>query len=102
MAFQLPSEAFNNCDGLLYCLAIWASNVTGGAFWTFMLLGFSIVLMLATIITFGSTRAYGFGSVVGAMGSLYFVTLQLIPWWIASAFILNGAIAIAIMLLSRK
>ena len=98
----LPSEIMKTCsDGLLYCFSEWAGTVTGGAFWIFALLAFSFAIFMATI-RFGSVRAFGFGSFVGMIGGIWFAVLQLISWWIASAFILVGVIGLAMMVLSEK
>lgn len=98
----LPTEILTTCsDGFLYCFAEWAGVVTGGAFWVFALLAFSVAILLATI-RFGTVKAFGFGSFVGMIGGIWFAVLQLIPWWIASTFILIGVIGLAMMILSEK
>jgi len=102
MAHPLPSNIVSTCDsGLLYCFAKYAYDVTGGMFWTFLLAGFMIVLFIATQ-RFGTTRSYGFASIIGLLGSLWFATLQLMPWWVASAFILNGAIGLGAMVIGQN
>ena len=105
MPFTLPGEAVRNCDGfngLLYCFSRWAYNVTGGLFWTMLLLGFCVAIYMATVNTFRSVRAFGFATVTGALGAIWLGTLQLMPWWTASAFILSGAIGLATMIISEK
>lgn len=98
----LPSEIMKSCsDGFLYCFAEWALTVTSGAFWIFALLAFSFAIFMATM-RYGSTRAFGFGSFVGMIGGIWFAVLQLMSWWIASAFILVGIIGLAMMVLSEK
>lgn len=98
----LPSEILTTCtDGFLYCFALWASTVTGGAFWIFALLAFSVAIMMATM-RFGSVKAFGFASFVGMIGGIWFAVLQLIPWWIASSFILIGVIGLAMMIISER
>ena len=102
MPHALPSEIMKSCsDGFLYCFAEWAGTVTGGAFWIFALLAFAFAIFMATI-RFGAVKAFGFGSFVGMIGAVFFAVLQLIPWWIASAFILIGVIGIAMMILSER
>jgi len=98
----LPSELLSTCsDGMLYCFAQWANTVTGGMFWSFMLIGFMVVLMMATT-RLGNTRAFGYASTVGLIGGIWFAILNLIPWWIATVFILVGAIGLAMMVLSER
>jgi len=98
----LPTEIFTTCtDGFVWCFANWAYVVTSGMFWTFMLIAFSIVLMIATI-RMGTARAFGYGSFVGMIGAIWFAIMKLMPWSIASAFILVGAIGIIMMIISEK
>jgi len=102
MPHLLPTDLTTTCtDGIVYCIAKWAYEVTGGMFWTFMLLGFCVALYLATL-RLGNTKAFGYGSFVGMVGSIWFATAQLMPWWIASAFILVGCIGLAMMMMSEK
>lgn len=102
MAHALPNEIMNTCsDGFLYCFAKWAETVTGGAFWIFALLAFSFAIFMATI-RFGTVKSFGYGSFVGMIGAIWFAILQLIPWWIASAFILVGVIGLAMMIISER
>ena len=98
----LPSEVLTGCtQGTLYCIAKWASDVTGGAFWTFMLLGFCIAIYIATA-RLGNTRAFGYSSFVGMNGAIFLAITTLIPWWIASVYILVGAIGLASMVMAGK
>ena len=98
----LPTELMRNCsDGMTYCFGKWAYNVTNGFFWIFGLLGFCIAIYIASI-RYGSTRAFGFASFVGMVGSIFLATMQFMQWWIASAFILVGVIGIAMMILSER
>ena len=97
----LPAEMLSTCDGLMYCLASWAYNVTNGFFWTAILLGFCVVLAMSTQ-RFGSARSFGFASVAGMLGAVWFGTMQLMPWWVASAFILAGATGFAVMIINEK
>jgi len=99
---ELPTEILRTCnDGMLYCFAEWAYQVTDGMFWTFMLLGFVFALFIATS-RLGSTKAFGYASFVGMLGSIWFAVMQLMPWWIASAFILTGVIGLVMMVLSEN
>jgi len=99
---SLSTNILDSCNnGLLYCYAKWSYNVTGGLFWTFMLLAFCVALFIVTI-RMGSGRAFGFASFVGLVGSIWFATMQLMPWWTASAFILVGAIGIVVMLMQER
>ena len=103
MAHLLPTNLLQagECSGLLHCYAKWANDVTAGFFWIGMLLGFYVALYMATA-RLGNTRAFGFSSTIGLIGSLFLVTLGFISWWIASAFILVGCIGIAAMILSER
>lgn len=96
----LPTN-FENCDGLLYCIADWASDVTLGMFWAIILLAFSVIIFIGSQ-RFGSARAFGFASFSGMIGSIFLATLQLIPWWIASIFILMGLVGFGVMILNEK
>ena len=98
----LPSNLLTGCDeGTFYCISLWASNVTGGAFWVFMLLGFCIAIFMATS-RLGNTRAFGYASFVGMNGAIFLAIAVLIPWWIASIYILVGVIGIASMVMAGK
>jgi len=103
MAHPLPVNLDTMCssNGTLYCVSEWAYNVTEGLFWTIILLAFIIVLFMASQ-KFGTTRAFGFASFVGLLGSVFLVTLNLIPYWIASAFILTGVIGLAVMVIGNS
>ncbi len=99
---ELPTKMVRECtDGLLYCFSEWAGDVTLGAFWIFALLAFSFAIFMASM-RFGTNKAFGFASFVGLLGGVWLAILQLIPWWIASAFILIGVIGLALMFLSEK
>lgn len=97
---QLPSNIMDNCDGVLYCFSKWAYNVTDGFFFTGLLLGFCIVLFMATY-KYGTPRAYGFASVVGLIGAIWLVTMQLVPWVYASVFILAGVVGFVVMIMNE-
>ena len=98
----LPTQVLRTCtDGMFICFSRWAYNVTGGLFWTLMLLGFAFAIYMATA-RLGNARAFGFGAFTGMVGSIFLATLQLMPWWTASAFILSGVIGIAMMILSKR
>ena len=98
----LPTQVLRTCtDGMFVCFARWAHNVTGGLFWTLMLLGFAFAMFMATV-RLGNVRAFGFGSFVGMIGAIFLATLQLMPWWTASAFILSGVVGIAMMVMNSR
>lgn len=100
--FTLPGGVLQDCtDGLMFCMATWANNVSSGLFWVLALLAFSIILFMATA-RLGNVRAYGFASVVGMIGAVWFVVAGLMDWTLASAFILNGIIGLAVMVMSEK
>jgi hypothetical protein len=67
----------------------------------FVLLGFCIVMYIATA-RLGSVRAFGAGSFVGLIGSIWLVIAGLLEWWLASAFIIVGVIGIMVMLMSER
>ena len=96
----LPTEIMSSCsDGFMWCFAKWANDVTTGMFWTFMLAGFAIALAIATA-RLGGTRAYAYGSFVGMMGAIWFAIMQLMPWEMATVFIINGVVGAAMLILS--
>lgn len=98
----LPTQLMRTCtDGLLYCASKWAYDVSGGLFWTAALFGFCMVMFIATI-QFGTTRAFGFASMVGLLGSMFFATLQLMPWWTATVFIISGVIGLTGMVMQGR
>jgi hypothetical protein len=98
---QIPANLNENCDGVLYCVAKWSYDVTGGLFWTLVLFGFITVLFIATQ-RFGVKRAFGFSGFAAITGSLFLATLNLMPYWIASAFILGGVISLASMIIGEN
>lgn len=99
---SLPAGVLQGCDeGITYCLSIWANDVTFGLFWVFALLGFSAILFMATA-RLGNVRAYGYASFVGMLGSVWLVTMGLMMWEIASAFIIAGVIGIAVMVMNER
>ena len=85
----------------MWCISDWAYQVTDGLFWALMLLGFCVVVVLASL-RLGGIRAYGFGSFVGLTGAVWFAVMGLIDWWFASMFIINGIISLGIMIVSRS
>ena len=102
MAHELPTTLLASCpDGTMSCLAQWAYRVTQGTFWVFALLGFCVALFIATS-RLGNNRAFGFAAFTGMMGSIFFATMGLISWWIATVFILVGAIGLIVMIMSKK
>ena len=102
MVHILPTTVLKQCtDGFFYCFSKWAYDVTGGFWWIAMLLGFCVALFVATY-RYGTTRAFGFASFVGLIGSIFLATMKLMAWEFASAFILVGAIGIVMMIMSEK
>jgi len=102
MPFATPADFTADCDGLFVCLADWAYNVTGGLYFALILIAFAVVLYMATITRFGPPRAFGYASFFGAIASVWLAVLQLLPWWIASLFILTGATGMAVLLMKGK
>lgn len=101
MAFPLPANLLETCDGVIYCLALWASEVTYGVFWAAILMGFGAVLMIGTI-RYGTTRAFGFASFSCALAAVFLATMQLMPWWVSSLFILVGALGMVGLVLNER
>lgn len=102
MVHELPSQLLTTCtDGTMICFAKWAYNVTQGMFWVFALFGFCVALFIAAS-GLGNSRAFGFASFTGMMGSIFFATMGLISWWIATIFILIGAVGIVVMIISKN
>ena len=101
MAYPLPTGLEESCDGIFYCTAQWAYNVTQGSFWVMMLFAFVAILFIATQ-RFGNTRSFGFASGFGLLGAIWLATAQLMAWWTATIFILTGAVGIAAMLLNER
>lgn len=98
----LTTDIYGSCnDGLLTCLALWSNEVTGGRFFTLILLGIIITLFLATI-RFGTMRAYAYASMTGIFFSIILALTGLMSWLFASMFIINGAVAIALMISSDR
>lgn len=97
---QLPSDLVDDDTGLIEGMGDWANNVTEGAFWTLMLLGFCIVLMISTM-GYGVPRAFGFAGTAGLFGSIFLIIIGWTPWWIGSIFIVAGAASIVFMIKSR-
>ena len=100
-AHPLPTDFSNSTQGLLIGMGTWANTVTNGLFWTMMLLGFCIVLWVATN-KYTSDRAFGFAGTAGLFGSMFLATAGLITWWIATIFIIVGAVSIVSMIISRS
>lgn len=98
----LPTGILQTCgDGFLYCYAKWAHDVTTGFFWVAILMGFMAVLFMGTQ-RFGTARSFGFASVSGLFGSMWLATLRLMPWWVASLFILVGGAGFVVMILNER
>jgi hypothetical protein len=75
--------------------------VTDGLFFVFALLAFAIIVLISSM-GFGSNRAFGYASFVGMVGAIFLATLNLMTWWIASAFILSGLAGLAFMIMSER
>jgi len=101
MPHTLPSDLLETCDGFLYCWSQWAYDVTGGLAFTLLLLGFVIVLFMGTQ-RFGTPRSFGFSSIIGLLASIWLATMNLMPWWVASAFILAGLFGFAVLIINEK
>ena len=101
MAYPLPTDLINNGNGLLSGFGAWAYTVTNGFIWTGFLLGFCLILYIASS-KFGGTRAFGFASFIGLMGAIFLAIAKLMPWWIASVFILTGAVGLWAMIVSER
>lgn len=100
MPWQTPTNLVNETQGLGEGIANWAYNVTFGTFWSLLLLGFCIVLWMSSY-RYGQERSIGFASITGLLGALILVTLGLMPWWIASIFIICGAIGLTYMIVNK-
>jgi len=100
MTHPLPSD-LDCSEGLLYCFSNWANTVTSGAFWMFALIAFAVAIFMATM-RFGTKRAFGFAGFILLIGGVWLAILQFIAWWVASTFIIIGAIGLAIMFVSEK
>lgn len=97
---SLPTDLVDSDTGLMEGMGEWANSVTKGAFWTFMLLGFCVVLMLATM-NYGVTRSFGYGGTAGLFGSITLVIIGWMPWATASFFIVVGAGSLVFMIKAR-
>lgn len=97
----LPSNILETCDGLLYCFALWLRDVTGGVFWAVMLIAFCAIIFMSSQ-RFGTARSFGFASFSGLLGAILFATMKLLPWWIASLFILVGVIGLVVMRMNES
>jgi len=96
----LPSDLVDDDTGLIEGMGNWANTITNGAFWTLMLLGFCIVLLMSTV-AYGMPRAFGFAGTTGLLGSITLAIMEWMPWWIASVFIVVGAGSLVFMIKSR-
>lgn len=101
MPHQLPTDLTNETTGLLEGTAMWATEVTNGMWWAFMLIGFCVVLWISAS-RYGQARAFGYATVVGLFGGIILGILGFIPWWITSAFVITGAIGLVSMIMQEK
>lgn len=99
----LPTELLRgSCtDGPMFCIAKWAFDVTDGFIWTALLLGFVFALFMSTQ-RFGRERSFAYASFTGLLGAIFLAVLTLMPWWVASIFIIAGLIGIASLLMSDR
>jgi len=100
MPFPLPKDFINESQGMIEGIAKWSYEVTQGTFWSLLLVCFCIVLGVSTV-KYGLERAIGFGSITGLLGALFLATAGLMPWWIASIFIIVGAIGLTYMIMNK-
>jgi hypothetical protein len=103
MAFT--TDIYGSCsDGMFYCLALWANTVTNGAFWTLLLIGFGIVLIMGASVLpgIGFTRAFGFAGTMCMFAAIFLFTLNLMTWWILSIFVIVGCISIISLVVSER
>lgn len=101
MSFPLPTDIMASCDGFFYCMAKWAYTASEGTFFVFMLIGFMVVLFMASQ-RYGTTRAFGFAAVSGLLASIFLSTMQLMTWWISSIFILVGVVGFVALIMNEK
>lgn len=96
----LPTDLVDSDTGLMEGLGDWANGVTGGAYWTMMLLGFCIVLGVSSS-RYGIDKAFGYAGTTGLLGSIPLMILGWIPWYFGSMFIIVGAISIVAMIKAK-
>lgn len=103
MVNELPTytNVMTDCDGLFYCLAKWAYTATEGMFWALMLLGFGVMIFIASQ-RFGTPRAFGFASIACLFAAIFLATMQLMAWWISSVFIIVGVIGLATLIMNER
>lgn len=100
--WTLPTDALQNCNGGFFiCMATWASDVTTGLWWFLALFAFCVIIFMASA-RLGTSRAFGFSSFVGMLGGIFLAVLKLVPWALASVFIILGVIGLAIRVISEK
>lgn len=99
MAYTLNFD--NTCEGFLYCWAKWINDNTSGFAWTSILLGFVVFIFIASQ-RFGTSRSYGFSAIVGMLGAVYLVILNLISYWVATIFIINGVLGFVFLINMEK
>lgn len=101
MAFPLPTDLVNDTTGLIEGMAKWAYIVTGGWFWTALLLGFCVVLFTATS-RYSTERAFGFAGIAGMLGAMMLVAVGLMSWWVAGIFIIVGIVGVVSMVVKNQ
>lgn len=101
MAHPLPTNWVSEDVGLLEGMLQWAYTVTNGWFFALLLLGFCVVMLIATT-RYGTPRSFGFATFVGMIGATMFSVVGLMSWGVASIFIMCGFIGFVIMVISEK
>lgn len=97
----MPDAVFSNCDGFMYCMAKWVYEVTNGVAFILILGAFFVILMGATS-RFGNARSYGAASIICMLASVYLAVMQLMAWWAAAFFILNGLLGFVVLVINKK
>jgi len=98
----LPTQLIRSCDnGFFICLGEWAYTVSNGYFWAAALLGFAIVLFIATQ-KFGTARSFGFSSIIMFFGAVIFQQLGFLSNGITALYIIIGGIGIVVMIMSER
>lgn len=96
----LPGSYMQSCvsgnEGFITCMAQYLFDVTNGIYWAAMLLGFGIAMFVATL-KIGPRKAFGFVSFIWIQGAMMLAVMELVTWWIASAFIITGLIGLGMM-----
>lgn len=98
----LPTTLIQSCtDGITICMIRWANEVTNGWWMPSILLGFMLVVFIATQ-KFGTARSFGIASFIGLSGSILMTIAGIMNWFIASAFIITGFVGLIAMSLNKE